>query len=213
MKKHNKRFIQIPLLIFVAVAIGVVIYLSNKTNPILQVTTIPSPLNGQGGNNFPSVQLSPTPSPVFFPTSAPTIVPLPTSTPTPIPTSIPTVTQESQSIQLPNTGNLTFDQLDGNAYLVADDGEYLGLISSNRFDSDSITNEYGTYGSKYSPTCILNQYGEYGSKYSTKSAFNKYTQNPPQIIYQGSFFAYLTVNKYLVPSIHTEALIGYLKSK
>lgn len=211
MKKHNKGFIQIPLLVFVVVAIGVVIYLSNKTNPnpipvsnnIDQVTATPSPINDQGDNNLPSVQLTPTPSPVFFPTS----------TPTPISTSVPTVTQESQLIQLPNTGNSAFDLLDGNAYLVAADGEYLGLISSNRFDSDSITNEYGTYGSKYSTTSILNQYGEYGSKYSTKSAFNKYTQNPPQIIYQGSFYAYLTVNKYLVPSIHTEALVGYLKSK
>lgn len=61
-------------------------------------------------------------------------------------------------------------------------GKYLGTLSSNKFDPDSTSNEYGQYGSSYSPDSINNEYGEYGSPYSDKSPNNPYATSAPVII-------------------------------
>lgn len=49
-------------------------------------------------------------------------------------------------------------------------GKYLGNLSSNRFDPDSVNNQFGRYGSRYSPD----------------SPNNPYATNPPAIIHPGS---------------------------
>jgi hypothetical protein len=49
------------------------------------------------------------------------------------------------------------------ATIYANDGTYLGLITTSKYHSDSIINDYGTYGSKYNSTSIRNTYGTYGS--------------------------------------------------
>lgn len=41
------------------------------------------------------------------------------------------------------------------SFILAQDGQFLGTLSSNIYQSDSIMNEYGIYGSKYSATSIL----------------------------------------------------------
>ena len=46
------------------------------------------------------------------------------------------------------------------SFLLAQDGQFLGMLSSNKYQSDSVMNEYGSYGSKYSLTSIFNQYGQ-----------------------------------------------------
>lgn len=43
------------------------------------------------------------------------------------------------------------------SFLLAQDGQFLGMLSSNKYQSDSVMNEYG---SKYSSTSIFNQYGQ-----------------------------------------------------
>lgn len=86
-------------------------------------------------------------------------------------------------------------------YLEAEDGAFLGKLNPNGYDQDSIFNEYGSYGSEYSPTSIFNEYGIYGGEYSNLSPFNEYTSSPPKIIANGQFLAYLTVNEYLSPRI------------
>lgn len=65
-------------------------------------------------------------------------------------------------------------------------GKYLGNLSSNRFDSDSVSNPYGRYGSRYSSDSINNPYGQYGSRYSNDSVNNPYASNPPAIMRGGS---------------------------
>ena len=60
--------------------------------------------------------------------------------------------------------------------LYANDGTYLGN-TNNEYDSNSINNPYGKYGSKYSPDSINNSYGQYGSKYSSTSPNNKYSNS------------------------------------
>ncbi len=62
-----------------------------------------------------------------------------------------------------------------------DESEYLGELSTNKYDPDSISNPYGKYGSKYSPNSINNPYGKYGSKYSPNSPTNSFATDPPQI--------------------------------
>ena len=83
-------------------------------------------------------------------------------------------------------------------HLYSNDGkEYLGKLVTNPYDSDSIWNEYGTYGSKYQTNSIWNEYGKYGSKYQTTSAFNDYATKPPIIVTNsGKTIGYLTSNEY-----------------
>jgi hypothetical protein len=80
--------------------------------------------------------------------------------------------------------------------LYSNDGKvFLGTLSTNQYDSDSIYNQYGDYGSKYSDKSIWNSYGDYGSKYSSKSAFNDFATEPPIIVDEnGKIVGYLTTN-------------------
>lgn len=64
------------------------------------------------------------------------------------------------------------------------DGTYLGRLNANRYDPESVSNPYGTYGSTYSPTSINNPYSAYGSPYSSNSARNPYASTPPVVVYQ-----------------------------
>jgi|TARA_B100000678_G_C18184351_1_gene492490 hypothetical protein len=84
----------------------------------------------------------------------------------------------------------------GQSFLVADDGQFLGKLSLNQYDSESISNKYGSYGSQYASTSINNQYSSYGSKYSSLSPHNQYTSTPPTIYLKGRKYGYLTKNKY-----------------
>ena len=74
---------------------------------------------------------------------------------------------------------------------------YLGCLNCNSYDSNSIWNEYGMYGSQYNSNSIWNEYGQYGGAYSLYSPFNEYTQTPPIIVDKnGNSYGYLTANKY-----------------
>lgn len=86
------------------------------------------------------------------------------------------------------------------AAIVSSDGKYLGRLS-DKYDSESVFNEYGTYGSKYQSASIWNKYGDYGSPYSTKSAFNQYTTDGPKVIKNRKVIAVLTKNKYVAGAV------------
>ncbi len=98
-------------------------------------------------------------------------------------------------------------------HLYSNDGKtYLGKLTTNKYDSDSISNTYGSYGSKYSRTSIFNEYGTYGSKYNSQSAFNEYATSPPIIVdSNGDFIAYLTANEYKAKGITYIKLLMYLE--
>ena len=96
--------------------------------------------------------------------------------------------------------------------IIAEDGQMLGVITSNSYDTKSFLNEYGTYGSKYSSTSIWNEYGQYGGQYSSMSPFNSYTNTPPRIISpRGQIIGFLTVNKFKSPSISPYAVVALMK--
>lgn len=79
------------------------------------------------------------------------------------------------------------------SFLLAQDGQFLSMLSSNKFQTDSIMNEYGIYGSKYSATSIFNQHSRYDSPYASYSAFNPNTSTPPLIILRGQLIGILSV--------------------
>lgn len=62
-----------------------------------------------------------------------------------------------------------------NCYLYSYNNKFLGILSLNKYDKDSLANKYGTYGSQYSSDSIFNKYGTYGSQYNSLSPFNKYS--------------------------------------
>ncbi|MCL2158084.1 MAG: copper amine oxidase N-terminal domain-containing protein [Oscillospiraceae bacterium] len=86
-------------------------------------------------------------------------------------------------------------------HIYSNDGKtYLGKCVTDKYDSESINNPYGDYGSKYQTNSIFNEYGNYGSKYSNTSAFNERASEPPKIVdNEGKFIAYLTENKSITP--------------
>lgn len=104
------------------------------------------------------------------------------------------------------------DRLEG-TILTAADGQMLGKVSRNRFDSESLMNSFGPYGSRYSSTSIFNQYGAYGSQYSALSPFNRYNTTPPMFVRDGKTVAYLSVNQYVSPRIDPQRLLAWLNVK
>jgi hypothetical protein len=67
--------------------------------------------------------------------------------------------------------------------IYAADGTYLGKLSTNKYDPESISNPYGLYGSKHGNN-LMNPYSDYGSKYSSQSWRNPYATDTPRIYYE-----------------------------
>ena len=82
----------------------------------------------------------------------------------------------------------------GESFIVANDGQFLGELSLNKFNQESISNEFGPYGNRFSSTSIFNQYSTYGSQYSALSPFSQYSYTPPKIYLRGAVWGALTVN-------------------
>jgi hypothetical protein len=94
-------------------------------------------------------------------------------------------------------------------FIEAQDGTLLGSLRPDKYDSDSIFNSYGPFGSKYSPASIFNPYSPYGDRYSNLSCRNPSATSPPRIVVEGQFKAYLTTNKRLSPSVDPDALLAW----
>lgn len=100
-------------------------------------------------------------------------------------------------------------QLQGESYIEAQDGIFIGKITPNKFDQESIFNKFGAYGNKYSQVSIFNKFSPYGSQFSNVSPYNKFTKTPPKIYVKGKFFAYLSVNTMLRPRIDPEDILSW----
>jgi hypothetical protein len=83
------------------------------------------------------------------------------------------------------------------SFLVANDGQFLGKLSLNQFDSESISNSFGSFGSQFSLTSIKNQFSQYGSPFSSLSPYNKFSGTPPTIYLRGYKYGYLTKNNFI----------------
>lgn len=53
--------------------------------------------------------------------------------------------------------------------IIGADGKYLGRLSSNTWDSDSVSNPWGKYGNPWSSDSINNTWGKYGNPWSSYS--------------------------------------------
>ena len=75
---------------------------------------------------------------------------------------------------------------------------FLGKLDASKYDTESIWNVYGSYGSKYNSKSIWNSYGTYGGKYGSYTPFNEYASYPPVLRNsKGQFCGYFTANKYM----------------
>lgn len=72
---------------------------------------------------------------------------------------------------------------------------YLGCLSCDKYDSDSVWNAYGDHGSPYSSNSMWNKYGDYGGKYSSYSPCNVYTSDSPVVVDGGGgFYGHLSIS-------------------
>lgn len=100
----------------------------------------------------------------------------------------------------------------GPSYLQATDEQFLGKITTNFYDKDSILNEYGPYGSPYSNTSIFNEYSDYGSSYGNNSVNNPYCASPPNLYINNQLISPVSVNPYLQNKIPTESFLYSLRN-
>jgi len=106
-------------------------------------------------------------------------------------------------------------KIKGPLTLYSNDGKtYLGKLTANDLDTDSIYNEFGTYGSKFSTTSIWNEFGTYGGKFSLQSSFNDFATEPPIILDgDGNITGYLTTNKNIQGAVSPIGLKSFLKDQ
>ncbi len=96
--------------------------------------------------------------------------------------------------------------------LVAGDGVFLGVVSKNRLDPNSLGNSFGNFGNRYSATSIFNPYSQYGSKYSAYSPFNQFSASPPVFIKNGQELGRLTINTHIPRRIDPEKFFQWFES-
>jgi hypothetical protein len=104
---------------------------------------------------------------------------------------------------------LSTDVIEG-SQLRTPSGVFLGNVTRNKFDTDSLTNQFGPHGSRYSAESIFNQYSQYGSPYGTESPYNKFSTTPPIFVKNGESLGYLTVNQYLTPRLDPDEFVAWL---
>lgn len=79
---------------------------------------------------------------------------------------------------------------------------YLGCLDCGSYHSESVTNKYGRYGSRYGLDSIHNPYSSFGSKYSSYSVCNPYAVSPPIVRDEsGRVYGKLTINRYNLPNL------------
>jgi hypothetical protein len=129
----------------------------------------------------------------------------PLSLPTPAPTIAPTPTVGG-SVVIPISNYYLID----GAEIYANDGQFLGVFSSNQFSSNSIANKFGSCGSDFSSTSIFNDFGNYGSNFSSKSPWNQFASAPPILYIGNDAVAYLTTNQLRTPRVDPYNLLDWL---
>lgn len=98
------------------------------------------------------------------------------------------------------------------SYLIAEDGQLLGKITDNSYDTESMLNQYGPFGSQYSTTSIFNAYSQYGSQYGAYSINNPYCTQPPKLYINGRFIGYISANQHIPNRISPEAFFYTLEN-
>jgi hypothetical protein len=108
-------------------------------------------------------------------------------------------------------GGAKADRTTDGSYLEAANKQFLGKITSNVYDTDSILNQYGPYGSQYSGTSIFNPYCPYGGPYGRFSPENPYTTTPPILVINNKLIGKVSANSYVPNRIPVEAFLQSLR--
>jgi len=90
------------------------------------------------------------------------------------------------------------------------EGIFLGKLSTNVEDEDSIFNDDGAFGSITSTKSIWNKGSIYGGSKTNQSAFYEKASDPPQMFLNGEFWGYLSKNTFKTPRIAPENLWNWL---
>ena len=88
--------------------------------------------------------------------------------------------------------------INGYATLVANNGTFLGVVSSNQNDLNSICNPHGQYGSPHAFNSVRNPYSMYGGEHGIYSPYNPYAFHPPVIVYNSRVVLVVTRNTNLI---------------
>lgn len=110
------------------------------------------------------------------------------------------------------TGDANQSNLSAGSYLQAEDKQFLGKITTNAYDTESILNQYGPYGSLYSGTSIFNRYCPYGGQYGRFSAENPYTTTPPTLFIDGREVGKVSTNSFVANRIPFEAFLHSIRN-
>ena len=76
--------------------------------------------------------------------------------------------------------------------LVSSNNESSGCLDCSRYDSESVCNRYGNYGSRYGSDSIWNRYG-IGSRYNSDSPWNRYGRGLRIVDRQGNLVGRLSI--------------------
>jgi hypothetical protein len=88
---------------------------------------------------------------------------------------------------------------------------FLGCLTCSKYNSSSVWNAYGPYGSEYSAGSIWNAYGAYGSQYRQGSPWNAYSSAAPVVVdREGRFYGYFSANTYHAKRTTVAALVWIL---
>ena len=96
------------------------------------------------------------------------------------------------------------------ARLIAPDGTYLGLLTADTSDQQSIINPGGPYGFPKSAASIFNPSIPYGGEKGIFSPFNPQSPSPPSVYKDGKFYTYLTENDAYRPRTSPRKVIEFL---
>ena len=79
----------------------------------------------------------------------------------------------------------------------SDNNQYLGCLNCSEFSSESICNEFGTYGSEFNSESIWNDFGTYGSEFSSYSPWNEFSSQGPKIVNsEGNYYGRFSINTF-----------------
>lgn len=94
----------------------------------------------------------------------------------------------------------------------ADHDVYLGCLSCPPWETDSVHNEVGQYGSEISPSSIRNPISLWGSTIAVTSACNEIASDPPVLVDKaGKYYGELTMNKVRPKRTTIKAALGWLR--
>jgi hypothetical protein len=88
---------------------------------------------------------------------------------------------------------------------------FLGCLNCARFDSSSVCNRLGEFGSRFSDTSIWNRFSDYGNRFANTGAWNRLATDPPVIVDRdGSSYGYFTANRYYPSRTKIRAFLAFL---